>query len=172
MSSIPLRRALAACLLALAPLSPVWAQDGFESAYATLLDGLRASCAAIDNGAFDAPDGAVSRTTDFNGDGVTDPVVREYEMGCSTSATLFSGGTGGGALHVFVSRPEGGFDRFAFLALNAAVIMPQGQTDRPVLLLAVHPSQCDVVAEPCMAAYAWSDIGRFVSPAGVVEASR
>ncbi|MFT3689303.1 hypothetical protein [Paenirhodobacter sp.] len=131
------------------------------------IETLRARCAGVEGGVFTAPEEAVSSIADFNGDGITDPIIEEARFGCSTSATLFSGGSGGGGVQVFVSRP-GGYDRFEFLAQGTMVVAPPGPPDRPVLLLSVHSGQCDVVAESCQAAYIWSETGRFVSIGGAV----
>lgn len=166
-------RLLPVLLTGLAAATPLRAQTPqvFADTYAAFVETLRTRCTGFENGDFEAPADAVSATTDFNGDGVTDPVVEEYRFACSSSATLFSGGTGGGYAHVFVSRPDGGYDRFEFLSHGVMIVMPQSRPDRPVLLLPVHGGQCEVTAGPCYMSYVWSEDGRFVSPSGAVTAS-
>ncbi|MCE8507868.1 hypothetical protein KBY28_05315 [Ruegeria pomeroyi] len=154
--------------------APVSAQTPatFSDTYADFVETLRVRCIGFENGAFDAPTEAVSRTADFNGDGITDPIVEESRFSCSSSATMFSGGTGGSYVHLFVSQPDGGYSRFEFLTYAAMIVTPQSRPDRPVLLLPQHGANCDVTAEPCYAAFVWSETGRFVSTGGVVEASQ
>lgn len=164
------QRLLPVLLIGLFAAAPLRAETPqiFADSYAGFVETLRTRCSDFENGDFDAPADAVSAAADFNGDGMTDPVVEEWRFACSSSATMFSGGTGGGFVHVFLSRPEGGYDRFEFLAHGVMIVTPQGRPERPVLLLPVHGSQCDVTAAPCYASYVWSEDGRFVSPGGAV----
>ncbi|PTQ71364.1 hypothetical protein [Celeribacter persicus] len=168
------KRLFPAMLLAGLAAAPLSAQTPatFSDTYSDFVETLRARCTGFENGAFDAPAEAISRTTDFNGDGITDPIVEEWRFSCSSSATMFNGGTGGSYVHLFVSQPDGGYSRFEFLAYATLIVTPQGRANRPVLLLPEHGANCDVTAEPCYAAYVWSETGRFVSPGGVVEASQ
>lgn len=157
-----------------ATTSPLHAETpkAFVDTYTPFMEALRARCTGFENGEFFAPEDAVSYTTDFNGDGITDPIVDEARFACSSSATMFSGGTGGGFIHVFVSQPDGSYQRFEFLAHGAKAIVPQGYPKRPILLLSVHSGQCDVTAEPCYVAYVWSKTGKFVSSSGAISASK
>lgn len=159
-----------AAFLAAMPLA-AQTPTGFAGIRSAFVETLRARCTAFEGGRFEAPEDAAGHVADFNGDGLTDPIIEEARFSCSTSATMFSGGSGGGAIHVFVSQPDGGYGRFAFLAHGFMVVTPPGEASRPILLLPVHAGQCDVVAEPCHAAYVWSGTGRFVSVAGAVAAS-
>ncbi len=143
----------------------------FSDRYSAFVETLRARCMDFEEGDFDAPADAVSYKADFNGDGITDPIIEESRFACSSSATMFSGGTGGGNIHIFVSQPGGSYDQFEFLGDGLMIVSPQTRPDRPILLLSVHGSDCDVTAEPCYASYVWSQEGRFVSIYGSVAAS-
>lgn len=166
-------RLLAIPLIGLTVSMPLRAQTPqvFSDTYAAFVETLRARCTEFEDGTFDAPEDAVSATTDFNGDGITDPVVEEYSFSCSSSATLFSGGTGGGFAHVFVSRPDGSYARFEFLSYGIMIVMPQSKPEQPLLVLPVHGAQCGLRGEPCYVSYVWSEDGLFVSPSGAVAAS-
>ena len=160
-------------LIGLIAATPLRAQtpQAFSGTYDAFVETLRARCAEFENGSFDAPTDAVSAPTDFNGDGITDPIVEEYRFSCSSSATLFTGGTGGSAIHVFMSQPDASYARFEFMAYGAMVVTPQGRPEQPILVLPVHGSQCSLRAAPCYASYVWSEEGFFVSPSGSVAAS-
>lgn len=166
-------RLLPVLLIGLAVATPLRAQTPpvFADTYAAFVETLRTRCTEFENGTFDAPATAVSAAADFNGDGITDPIVQEDRFSCSSSATLFSGGTGGGYAHVFVSGPDGGYTRFEFLSYDVLIVTPQGAPGRPLLVLPVHGAQCDLVGAPCYVSYVWSEEGRFVSPSGAVTAS-
>jgi hypothetical protein len=165
---------LTAVLIGITASPSLWAQTPqmFADGYSTFVETLRAQCTEFEAGEFDAPTDAASYTTDFNGDGITDPIVEEYRFACSSSASMFSGGTGGSSVHVFASRSDGGYDQFTFLGHSVMVIIPQTRPDRPVLLMPVHSGQCDVTAEPGYAAYVWSKEGQFVSTSGPVATSQ
>lgn len=166
-------RFLTILLIGLSAAAPLRAQTPqvFSDTYAAFVETLRTRCTAFENGTFDAPADAVSTTADFNGDGITDPIVEEYSFSCSSSATLFSGGTGGGYVHVFVSGPDGSYARFEFLSYGVMIVMPQSNPDQPILVLPVHGAQCGLRGTPCYISYVWSEDGRFVSPSGAVAAS-
>lgn len=139
----------------------------FQPVYDGFLADARADCQAFDNGHFEMR-GGVDMVADFNGDGVTDPMVDSMGMHCSTSATLFSGGSGGGDINVFVS--DGGtYKRFVFMGYSKAVLTFGAGS---VLLLAKHGSSCDLSgADACYVAYTWNG-GAFHSAGGRVAASR
>lgn len=161
-------------LIAFLATSPLQAETSemFADRYSDYVETLRKQCIDFEAGEFHAPEIAATFATDFNGDGRTDPIVDESRFVCSSSASMFSGGTGGGAIHVFVSQPDSTYEQFEFLAHGNIVVTPQTRPNRPVLLLSVHSSRCDLIAAPCYASYVWSQDGRFVSTSGAVEASK
>ena len=115
----------------------------------TVIAGIRAECAAIDNGVLTVETGAV-RSMDLTGDGKQDAVIDGQDLSCSSSRTLFCGGTGGCRL---------------FLMAGGTVTeeMSKGWTlarlgQMPVVLLQVHGSECGGTnLRRCVKALVWSD---------------
>ena len=146
--------------------TPALAQDQFDIALQSYVDRLSADCAALGAGTFtDAPE-AVRKTSDVNGDGVTDPIVDAGAMSCSSSATLTAGGSGGREISVFVSQDDGAFERFIFLG-DGMLPLTLGRVT--VLIVPKHGSSCGLTGTaPCYAAYSWAE-GGFVSGGGRVD---
>ncbi len=171
MTNSPLRNTIATTLSLLA-LGSVGAQAGeTPAAFQPVLDAFLASavsdCKDMDGGEFELY-GGVGMVADFNGDGITDPVLDGRAMHCSTSATLFGGGSGGDYLTVFVSG-NGGYQQFEFLSQGYAVVAI-GRA--PVLVMQEHGSSCDMTGgELCYAAYSWAE-GAFHSAGGTISATR
>ena len=112
-------------------------------------------------------DRPVKAMVDFNGDGIVDPIVPETSFSCSSSATLFSGGTGGATHHIFVSKGDGSYDRFEIMGHAYRVML---WDELPVLTVSVHSSRCAIDRRSvCMMSYTYHD-GRFQSADQVVEA--
>ena len=134
------RRISAILLLALTTAAPLRADPPqmFSDTYAAFVETLRTRCTEFDNGSFDAPEDVVSATADFNGDGIADPIVDENSFSCSSSATMFAGGTGGSYTHVFMSNPDGSYARFEFLSHGRMIVMPHTKPERPILVLSAH----------------------------------
>ncbi len=122
----------------------------------------QAECADTDGGDFDM-NGGVIYAADFNNDGITDPIIDTHGLHCSTSATLYGGGSGGWAYDVFISEGAG-YQHYSFMAHSSTVVLP-GVT--PVLLLTQHGSECDV-SGVCYQAYFWVD-GMFRSADKIAE---
>lgn len=127
----------------------------FFSSLQEFLAPLQAECESFGNGVFDRRDGAVTYVADFNQDGVTDPILDNDYLECSTSATLFTGGSGGGYLTVFISQNDGSYQSHEFLAQNYSVVF-QGKI--AILLLKQHGTNCDQSGpDTCFAAHNWKD---------------
>lgn len=110
-----------------------------------LAEGAKA-CAAQDNGTFTS-DGAV-KAVDLTGDGKPDTVVDENFFKCSTSASLFNGGTGGSMVHFIVDGAEQ-----SFLVKDWDTANWEGAT---LILLALHGGECGGAGvDPCFEALTW-----------------
>ncbi len=140
--------------------SPAAAVNQFGNYYDKFIIKQKQSCKNIDDGELEISEGGVQYSTDFNGDGITDPIINENALTCSSSATLFSGGSGGGYITVFTSQKAGGFLKFEFQALDYAVV---ALGPRPTLLLALHGIRCGLTgSQPCHIAYTFAG-GEFVT---------
>ena len=117
----------------------------------------------MDGGDFDMY-GGVLYAADFNNDGITDPIIDTHGLHCSTSATLYGGGSGGWGYDVFISEGAG-YQHYSFLAHSSMVVLPYAT---PVLLLTQHGSACDV-SGVCYQAYFWAD-GAFRTADRIAEA--
>lgn len=112
---------------------------------AILAEGAKA-CAEQDGGTF-ASEGAV-KDVDLTGDGKADTVVDEALFTCSTSASLFNGGTGGSMVHFIVDGSE-----TSRLVQGWDTAQWAGAT---IILLALHGSECGVAGvDPCFEAMTW-----------------
>ncbi len=104
---------------------------------------------------FEVADGSIQLVVDFNRDGITDPGIDTRAFSCSSSATLFDGGTGGHYINAFVSEDDNTYKRFEFLAQDSAVVSLGGTS---VLLLENHGTSCDLRGPNlCFAAYSWAE---------------
>ena len=118
------------------------------AALAEVLDSLRADCALLDGGALSVEWGALSRP-DLDGDLEPDWVLDGRFLSCSTSASLFCGGTGGCWTYFLVGESA------------AAEFLNQGWmlTDfggLRILLLRAHGSECGGNnLSPCVRALTW-----------------
>jgi hypothetical protein len=121
-----------------------------------VVESARADCRSLDNGSLKVGNQAVS-AVDLTGDGRPEQLVDARGFTCSTSATLFCG-TGGCAITII-----SGDTTTEFLAKAWKVVH---WDDRPVLLLAVHGSECGGSnLRRCYRAVVWSEEG-FRSRAG------
>ncbi|MGC1505399.1 MAG: hypothetical protein WA782_14810 [Sulfitobacter sp.] len=157
-------------LAALAVPSAVGADvpERFATTFTELVNSAEKSCSSFENGTLTVSEIGVQSVVDFNGDGVTDPIIDSGSFNCSSAATLFGGGSGGRDIYVFVSTPDAGYQRFDFLA-EGSITLSLGQTS--VLLLAVHGANCDLTgAENCFVAYRWAN-GAFHAAGGHVTAN-
>jgi len=112
-----------------------------------LVQQAREECNSFENGMFEhAPQALISM--DLSGDGVSEQIVDASQFSCSSSLTLW-GGTGGTFLWIIDSAGV-----HEFLALDWTV-SAVGNT--PVLLLAVNPSRCGTVVQPCVQAVTFAD---------------
>lgn len=130
----------------------------------------REECAKLDNGVMHVNEGGIQMVADFNKDGVTDPIFDSGVMSCTSSATLFGGGSGGRYIHVFVSTPDENptYQHFEFLG-EGNVTTSLGNT--AILLLIQNGANCGVVnAIPCFSAFSWVD-GKFVTNGQTVKQS-
>ncbi len=107
----------------------------------------KSECASFESGKFNATEQTIT-LHDFTGDGRPEEIVDASQFSCSTSASMW-GGTGGTLLWVVVDGKA-----HEFLAHNWRVVDVDGQK---VLLIAVHPSECDYTLGPCYRALVWSD---------------
>ncbi|UWQ10465.1 hypothetical protein K3X41_11215 [Aliiroseovarius crassostreae] len=142
----------------------------FAPALAAYEAELAQDCAAFEKGELHINPGGLQTVADFNGDGITDPVLDTGVYSCSSMAS-FNQGSGGRVISVFVSdqKAEQGYHRFEFLG-EGNVTVSLG--DRAILLLAQHGSGCGRSgAEICFGAYSWSE-GAFISLGGEVTPVR
>lgn len=159
------KRSLMAATASMIVLTPAMASaqdipERFQQALDVFLEAAKSECAALENGVFEAADGGIQFVADFNGDGITDPVIDTRVFSCSSSATLFDGGTGGHYINVFVSSDATTYQRFEFLAQDSAVV---SLSSTAVLLLELHGTACQLSGpNPCFAAYSWAE-GKFIT---------
>jgi hypothetical protein len=119
----------------------------------TILAEAAKACAALDNGVLTS-DGAV-KEIDLTGDGTPDTVVDEAVLQCSTSASLFNGGTGGSVVHFLANGTE-----TSYLVKDWDTANWEGAT---LILLALHGGECGGAGvDPCFEALTWG-ANRFVS---------
>ncbi len=162
------KRSLIAATALMVTLTPVVASaqdvpERFQPTLDAFLEANRSECAALENGVFEAADGGIQLVADFNGDGITDPLIDTRAFSCSSSATLFDGGTGGHYIDVFVSSGDTTYQRFEFLAQNSAVV---SLSSTAVLLLELHGTACQLSGpSPCFAVYSWAE-GKFNTSGG------
>jgi hypothetical protein len=122
----------------------------FDPAVTSVLDAAQNECRSFENGTLEVGENTVVEV-DLTGDGKINYLVDASEMTCSTAASLFCG-TGGCALTAVVDgKPH------EFLAKGWRVIK---MYDFPVLLLAVHGSECGGSGlRRCIKALTWSEGG-------------
>ena len=127
---------------------PVFAMDEYPPTVGAILAKAASDCASFESGEFSYTAQAVVER-DVTGDDLPETVIDSSHFACSTAASLW-GGTGGTQLWVVVDDTP-----LEFLAHQWQVVDMAGQ---PVLLLAVHSSECgsDRVG-PCYRALVWSD---------------
>jgi hypothetical protein len=106
-------------------------------------------CGGFEKGVFASTPGAIQHH-DFNGDGKPDELIDASQFACSTAASLW-GGSGGTLLWAVIDGKA-----FEFLAHGWRVV-EMGR--KPVLLLAVHHSQCGDGFGACYRAHVWDGIG-------------
>jgi hypothetical protein len=105
------------------------------------------TCNDFENGIFQTTQKTIT-LHDITGDGRLEQFVDASQFSCSSALTLW-GGTGGTYLWIVVDgKPH------EFLGKTWKVVEVDEQ---PVLLLAVHSSQCSDVIGPCYRAFAWQD---------------
>ena len=105
-------------------------------------------CSSFENGVLDIGDKAVSYV-DLTGDGKPDEIVDAGQFSCSSAASLFCG-TGGCSLTIVT--PEKSVE---FLAKGWKVV---NWDQKPILLLAVHGSECGGISQRrCIRAMVWSE---------------
>ncbi len=112
----------------------------------TILAEATAACAAQDGGTL-TTEGAV-KEVDLTGDGKADTVVDEALFQCSTSASLFNGGTGGSMVHFLAEGSE-----TARLVKGWDTANWNGNL---LILLALHGGDCGGAGvDPCFEALTW-----------------
>jgi hypothetical protein len=112
----------------------------------TILADAAKACAAQDNGTL-TTEGAV-KEVDLTGDGKPDTVVDEAFFKCSTSASLFNGGTGGSMVHFLADGSETARLVKGWDTANWA--------DSTLILLALHGGECGGAGvDPCFEALTW-----------------
>ncbi len=110
----------------------------------------RDECRSLENGTLEVGENAVVEI-DLTGDGKANTLIDASEFMCTTAASLFCG-TGGCALSAVVDGTP-----HEFLAKGWRVVK---MYDFPVLLLAVHGSECGGSGlRRCIKALSWSEGG-------------
>lgn len=126
----------------------VTASAGASDAGDAIIQKARQECQSFENGVLEITDKAITRV-DLTGDGEPDELVDSRAFSCSSAASLFCG-TGGCSLTAIV-----GGSTTEFLAKGWRIVDWDGQ---PVLLLAVHGSECGGTnLRRCYNAMAWSE---------------
>lgn len=147
---------------------PALADDAFNHGLNGYVAQLSDDCTAIENGVLEVRQGAVRKVIDVNGDGVTDPIVDNGAIACTTSATFSSGGTGGRTISVFVSTADGIFERFEFQGHG---MFPLSLGQASILIVPQHGATCEQNGPAsCFAAYSWSGDG-FSAAGGHITAT-
>lgn len=144
--------AVAVCTALFAfPVAPASASDIADKIIAQS----RGECRSFEGGVLELTKQAVTRA-DVSGDGQPDEIIDSSRFSCSSAASLFCG-SGGCAVTIIVNdKPT------EFLAKGWKIIKWDGQ---PILLLAVHGSECGGSnLRRCYRAVVWSD-GKFQSVA-------
>lgn len=167
---MPVPHLLLAPSLMAASATASFAPAEFQPVFEQLEAEKKSFCTALE-GEMAVEDRPVSAVVDFNADGVVDPIVPEAVFSCSTSATLFKGGTGGATHHVFVSNAQGGYDRFDLLGHDYRIFV---WNDFPVILMGVHFSVCGLDrVSTCIVSYTYEQgyfqaAGDLVPPDGEI----
>lgn len=163
---MPLAHLLLAHSLVAASSATAVAPAQFQPVFEQLEAEKRTFCTALE-GEMAVEDRPVSAVVDFNADGVVDPIIPEAVFSCSTSATLFKGGTGGATHHIFVSNAQGGYDRFDLLGHDYRIVV---WNDLPIILLGVHFSVCGLDrVSTCIVSYTYEQghfqaAGQLITP--------
>ncbi|MBA4502521.1 hypothetical protein [Marinobacterium marinum] len=113
-------------------------------------------CADFEGGELVINPGGAQYVADFNGDGVTDPIIDGGVFSCTTSATMFHGFSGGRVIDVFVSMrdSEKPYVRFSFMGLGN---ITTSLGNKAILLMVKDGVYCDAAGtEFCFAAYSWA----------------
>ncbi|WP_193185635.1 hypothetical protein [Nisaea sediminum] len=135
---------LAAGIAALS-LRPALAAGGVDE----VIKSATAECAAIDGGILTVGTNAIQHL-DLTGDDIPDALIDGWELSCSSSHTLFCGGTGGCRIFLVVGHKvreemSKGWELIRFGNMQ-------------VLLLQVHGSACGGTnLRSCVKALVWSD---------------
>lgn len=120
-----------------------------DSGTDAVIKGVQEECAALDGGVLTLQPDAIQRL-DLTGDGLPDEVVDGQDLSCSSSHTLFCGGTGGCRLFLIVG------DHVTEEMTKGWELIRFG--DLPVLLLQVHGSFCGGTnLRRCVKALVWSE---------------
>ncbi|MGI9424278.1 MAG: hypothetical protein ACR2PA_13885 [Hyphomicrobiaceae bacterium] len=134
---------LSAVFIAATPVSA--GQSGSD-----VIESARKSCYDLENGQLSTTDNAISRI-DLTGNGQLDEIVDSCQFTCSTAASLFQG-TGGCLVSIVANKKV-----TEFIAKGWKVVTWGKQ---PILLLAVHGSECGGTnLRRCYRAVVWSDGG-------------
>lgn len=166
-----IKQKLIATLVSLTILIPAMASaqeipKRFQPTLDAFLEAAKSECAALNNGIFEVVDGGIQFYADFNQDGISDPIIDTRAFSCSSSATLFVGGTGGHYINAFVSDDDKSYKQFQFLAQDSAVIALGGTA---VLVLKHHGTSCNLQGlSPCFAAYSWAE-GKFNTANAIIH---
>ena len=130
-----------ALLLALLPA------PGFAVTVEDVLAEAKADCASFDNGVLTVSPTAVHQI-ELTGDSTPETLVDWAGFDCSTMASAW-GGTGGSLLTVLING-----QRSDHMALGWTLVQLNG----PVLLLALHGSECNATgSQPCAEALVWGE---------------
>jgi len=144
------------------------AGERFAPTLRQLIEDRESLCAEFDGGELITNPGGTQYVADFNGDGITDPIIDGGVFNCTTSATMFHGFSGGRMIDVFVSTPDPAepYEHFSFTGLGN---ITTSLGNKAVLLMVQDGTSCDATGnEFCFAAYSWVD-GKFAAAGGTVK---
>lgn len=145
------------------------AGEHFAPALKQFIEERESLCAEFEGGKLVINPGGTQYVADFNGDGITDPIIDGGVFSCTTSATMFHGFSGGRMIDVFVSTPNAAkpYENFSFMGLGN---ITTSLGNKAILLMVKDGTDCDAAGnEFCFAAYSWVE-GKFVAAGGTVNA--
>ena len=133
-----------------------------DAPYAEALEQLarqrREDCGEVDAELLVADEPRPDDATDFNDDGIPDPIISDWIFLCVDDEgpfEYFAGGSGGKIWTVMISGPDGGYEPVELIAEGLSVVHSD---DLPVLLQSVSGSACSEQANAahCVIAHVWN----------------
>ena len=145
------------------------AGDRFAPTLKQFIEVRERRCAEFEGGELVINPGGAQYVADFNGDGITDPIIDGGVFNCTTSASMFYGFSGGRMIDVFVSTSDNSYENYSFTGLGNVTT---SLGNKAILLMVHDGTTCELTSnEFCFAAYRWVD-GKFVAAGGTIRPVR